>query len=275
MIAELRIKLGCAPAEEFSPAGMAFATTEVWLSSASVVKRFRGIGKLRTELAFYGDSAHHLPARTATALASCDAPPALWLTRLRGNIVAADPELQLPAVYRRAAESIAAFHRVPFADQDPVGLDDALELRFEGWFPRFAAVVPGELSDRAGKEWLKRQPLQQKGRTRTHRDYSDRNWLWDPGSDDPLGVIDFEQSRPDHPWVDLTRLWERDFHCREDLRRAFLTGYGGGADILRHPDFRTLALQHTIATIAWATETGDREYAALGKEALDRWFATL
>ncbi|MFT6399300.1 MAG: aminoglycoside phosphotransferase (APT) family kinase protein [Bradymonadia bacterium] len=197
----------------------------------------------------------------------------MWLTRLAGEVVAANARLRCPAVFRRAGEVIAAFHEVPFVDADSVSLDDALNLRFDGWYPRFAEVVSSELAAEVGRRWLRRAPTQIAERTRTHRDYSDRNWIWAAAMDEPLGVIDFEQSRPDHPWMDLTRLWERDFYGRPDLRLAFLQGYGLPHDVFRHPDFRTLGLQHSVATIAWATETRDSEYALVGRAALERWLS--
>ena len=271
MIDEVRRALGCPPTEAFEPMGLELATTDVWRSDQSVVKRMRSHGKLRNELEFYRKAASFLPARTAALLGHCREPlPCIRLSRLAGELVAATPGLQSATVYRTAAKAIRALHDAPYEDTDTLSLDDALDARFAGWFPRFRAVAPEELIASVTAYWLARPPLEFAKRCRTHRDYSDRNWLWHPESETPLGVFDFEQSRPDHPWMDATRLWERDFHGRSDLADAFLDGYGGPNDLLRHPDFRSLAVLHALATVAWSTETGDLEYAGTGAAALRR-----
>lgn len=251
---------------------MEFATTQVWLAADSVIKCTRGAAKLRMELDFYADGAEHLPARTSRVLGSTQNPPALWLSRLAGRTVAGCADLQTDHIYFHAGKAVAQLHSTAFEDADLLSLDDALNRRFDGWYPRFEAVTEPALAAAVRSAWIRRAPLELNTRTRTHRDYSDRNWLWEPSSDEPLGVIDFEQSRPDHPWMDLTRLWERDFYGRDDLKEAFLHGYGCGSRVLEHPDFRTLGIQHAIATVAWATETGDAEYASIGRTALARWF---
>lgn len=269
MRAGLRHALGIDRDESFRAADRAFATTDVWISDTSVVKRLRSHEKLRLERRFYRHDAVHLSARTATLVAHCERPePAIRLSLLPGRLVAGAPELRRPDVFRRAGDAIRALHAVPYHDEDAVPLDDALESRFRAWLPRFESVAATGLPGSARAWWRRRPPLELRCRTRTHRDYSDRNWLWSEREGEPLGVIDFEQSRPDHPWTDFTRLWERDFYGRPELRDAFVEGYGASPALLTHPDFRTLAFLHSLATIAWASEVGDHEYASTGTRAL-------
>lgn len=273
MNAELRRALELGD-ESLVAVGRALATTDVWMSDCSVVKRMRSHEKLRLETDFYREHAPFLSARTAALVAVCRKPfPAIRLTRLSGRLVATSHDLQTPRVYRRAGAALRGLHDSNFGDPDPIALDDALEARFEAWLPRFGAVASKALTARVIGWWSGRSPLELNTRTRAHRDYSDRNWLWDDAEAEPLGVIDFEQFRPDHPWTDFTRLWECEFHGRDDLCAAFLDGYGEAQQLLEHPDFRTLALLHSIATVAWATETGDCAYATIGRRALDSLLA--
>ena len=271
MIEQLRGPLSCGVEERFEVVGRELATTDVWRSAATVVKRMRGHEKLKNEVRFYREWAHLWPVRTASLLAECTKPaPAVRISRLAGELVASNTRLQTPIVYRTAAQAVRRLHLAPYEDGDAMSLDDALDARFGAWRPRFVKIATEAVVKSVDGMWSARPPLELATRTRTHRDYSDRNWLWDESAEVPLGVFDFEQSRPDHPWMDLTRLWERDFHGRADLRDAYIEGYGGPSDVLAHPDFRTLAVLHAMATVAWATESGDAEYAQIGANALAR-----
>ena len=155
--------------------------------------------------------------------------PKIALTALPGEPVA---ERDLGAARERALHESAGswlrrLHELPHDDDDPVGLADALRLRWSPvWEHDSDGLAPKDLRRWVGR--ILQAAVVDIGGTRVpcHRDFQPANWLADAAGE-WIGVIDFEHTRSDHPLADVARLAAYVWPHRPDLEAAFRAGYGG------------------------------------------------
>ena len=83
-------------------------------------------------------------------------------------------------------------------------------------------------------------------------------------------VVDFEHAHLDSPLLDMVKLWTEVWGARPDLEAAFFAGYGRTLTPQEHEQLRVLAAMHAMATVAWADEHADLQFAAAGRHALRR-----
>lgn len=197
------------------------------------------------------------------------APQALLLSARPGRGVdqLAPDDPRLVRAHAAAGAWLRRLHDLPFVDDDPVPLADALRMRLASWAQRqpdaFAPATLarlGGLLDAADWSGAPRRPC--------HGDFSPRNWLWDDAVG--LSVIDFEHAKPDAWVVDVHGLIDGPWRARPDLEAAFWDGYGGlptQADAARITAVRAL---YAVGTVAWGRAHGDGAFAAAGAEVLRR-----
>ena len=244
--------------------GNAHAASRVWRVAAgddvSYVKCASSLHKLRAERNALRDFAPYLRVSTPTVLQSSEAERGFRMTEVAGSLqMHAEPRAD---VFAAAGAALRRLHAAPLACGDTLPLDDAFEARFEAWYERGAARLPDDLAKRVRAAWSRRGVVEHT-RVACHRDYSARNWIWGSAG---LGVIDFEHARFDHPFVDLMRLWETD-RLASAPSRAFVKAWDPSFAV-GDPEFRAVALLHTLCTTVWATEQADATYAAVGLQAL-------
>jgi len=181
----------------------------------------------------------------------------MLLSRLPGTPPAADA---VPA-HAAAARWLRALHECPVEAIDPLPLSQALQLRVRAAL----AQAPADLPDRPRVQaaLAPERPFPSAERVWCHRDFTPRNWLWDPVQG--LGVVDLEHSRPDHPAWDLVKLITEVWPDQPQTRRAFLASYGPLPD----PDVVTrLCWLHGLQTYSWGRRQRDPETAGLGARIL-------
>jgi tRNA A-37 threonylcarbamoyl transferase component Bud32 len=171
---------------------------------------------------------------------------------------------ELAAIAREAGTLRRRFDEVPWPDDDPVPLSEAVAQRI-------AALLDGDVieTDLAAhvRAALRFDAFAGATRHFCHRDFAPHNWLVDRGR---LRCVDFGHARPDHPLVDLARalspVWGVP-HARAEL----IAGYGGLDDDAL-AQLAQLELVDAVATLAWARRHGDAALAdaAAAAAALDR-----
>jgi len=198
-------------------------------------------------------------------------PRGVVLTWERGALVA-DLEPSGPAAHdlrARAGAFLRALHDLPFADPDPVPLDEAYARRLAAWSERARGVVPDAVVADVGAALTEALPaLATLSRVRCHRDYTPRNWLAREGGE--LVVLDFEHARPDLGVADLERLWVGEWRREPALREAFLAGYGRDLTADEEETLRRVAALGGLTTVVWAREHADAAFEAHGWDVL-RW----
>ena len=88
-----------------------------------------------------------------------------------------------------------------------------------------------------------------------HGDFSPRNWLASEGTA-PLGVIDWEISRPGYFVEDFQRMMQDHWLNEPQLRDAFFTGYGRTPSDREWLQANQVLLIHAIISVPWAIDHG-------------------
>jgi hypothetical protein len=199
----------------------------------------------------------------------------LICTRLSGaSPSSAPPELaaltsispwNVKTIHRAAGRCLAALHRLPIVDRDPVPLADALAQRHRAWSrscadaldPRERRVVLDIAPSAALFDGATRVPC--------HRDFTPDNWLWDGRS---LGLVDFEHARLDLGLVDFAKLVVDSWDRRPDLEIAFFEGYGRRLSSRECTQLRSVVMLHGVASVAWGLRHRDAGFVEHGRRAL-------
>jgi hypothetical protein len=235
----------------------------------AVLKVHRQERKHRQERFALETWAASLPG-TPTLLAARDGQPSALLMSARPGVLVDAREHPRPTLLR-AHEAAGAWlrrlHRLPFVDQDPVPLPEALRARLDGWSRRAAGPLAAEtlrwVSTRVAEA-----DLSGARRVPCHRDFGPRNWLWDDTAG--LSVIDFEHARPDVWWVDVHRLVDEAWRADPGLEDAFWLSYGRRPDADERRLGDVLRLLYAVGTVAWGAEHGDARFEAQGRAVLQR-----
>ncbi|MQY28889.1 phosphotransferase [Nocardia aurantia] len=189
-----------------------------------IVKAHRHPQRHLNEVHAYQQWTPVIADRTPRLLTKIDDPPAIIVTALPGNPLAATP---LPpdrqqAAYLQAGALLAAWHTAEPADST-VDITTWLAERGDAWL-QLAEDILSANDRRTIRAHLRE--LAQLGPVPAapcHLDFTPRNLLYHDGI---VKVLDFEHSRIDLPARDLVRLAHRYWCHRPDLEAAFLTGYG-------------------------------------------------
>lgn len=179
--------------------------------------------------------------------------------------------VELEAIHRAAGRGLAALHRLPIVDVDPMPLAEALAQRHRAWSRSCAdALDPGEqrvVRDLGPSAALfvgaKRVPC--------HRDFTADNWLWDGEN---LGLVDFEHARLDLGVGDFAKLVVGSWDRSPALEFAFFEGYGRRLSVRECTQLRSAVVLHGAASVAWGLRHRDLDFVALGHRALalaDGW----
>jgi aminoglycoside phosphotransferase (APT) family kinase protein len=269
--------------------GSAHGPCRVWQVSGSgpgpgvVVKQFRNDRAFHQERHAYARWLPHLSEETAPLLGAFAAPVrALVLgvvpgRPLAGAVATSDSER---AAHERAGRFLRALHDLPETDRDPLPLATAISRRYAAWLARVRPTVDTATHARlAAFTALADDPALFAGAPRVpcHRDFTPGNWLVS-GADaderiinlDSFFVIDFEHAHLDTPLLDMVKLWTEVWGQRPDLEAAFFAGYGRTLEPHEHRQLSVLAAMHAMATVAWADEHADLQFAAAGRRALRR-----
>lgn len=103
----------------------------------------------------------------------------------------------------------------------------------------------------------------------THSDFSPRNWLINKsGETISPGLIDWERARPGYWLEDAARLVFDHWLKVPELRIAFFDGYGQSPTSAEDRQLNLICLSNALATVSWATEHGDFEFAEFGTRVL-------
>ena len=178
---------------------------------------------------------------------------------------------ELDLVHRAAGRCLAALHRQPAVDADPLPLAAALTRRHRAW----SRACADALNARERELVLDLAPstalFEGARRVPCHRDFTPDNWLWDGHS---LGLIDFEHARLDLALVDLAKLVVGSWDRRPALELAFFEGYGRRLSAKECTQLRSVVVLHGVASLAWGLRHHDLGFVAEGHRALalaDEW----
>ena len=154
--------------------------------------------------------------------------------------------------WHAAGQVLHAIHTLPFKDSDPLPLRAALGQRAEAALRQGEAWLPAPLRGRLCRRLAALDQLGDATRVICHRDFGPRNWLVAmPEERAPLGLIDFEEMHPDHPLVDLSRVFAAAPNPR--MMRAFAAGYGSQPEVA---DLELMQLLDTLRSLNWAAGRG-------------------
>ncbi len=184
---------------------------------------------------------------------------ALLLTNVHGGVITDSSK-----PWAAAGAFLAGMQALPVVDADPVPLPEAMRRRFDSWSREAAPHLSWEVLLDA-RQAFNTEVFVNSRRVLAHRDFQPQNWLWDGRK---LGVIDFEHARPDHPLVDVVKLFD---HVDESDRRfvAFQTGLGRGFSEAERAQLRVLRVLHGLACVGWGAREKDGDLVALGRRVLD------
>ncbi|HVH99274.1 MAG TPA: aminoglycoside phosphotransferase family protein [Enhygromyxa sp.] len=231
-----------------------------------VVKQFRSARAYEQEhralSRWFGAQERLGGARVPKLIAAAPELAALILERLPGTALDNDAEAA-PDVHRAAGRFLAALHQLPWVDDDPLPLADALVRRTGAWL-RQAPLEP-EQARVVERHGPRPELFSGARRVPCHRDFAPRNWLWDGGR---LSVLDFEHARSDLALVDMTKLCVGAWSQRPALAAAFFAGYGRSPSDLEREQLRALVVLHGVASLAWGHARDDVELITEGRRAL-------
>ncbi|PRP94257.1 phosphotransferase enzyme family protein [Enhygromyxa salina] len=276
VLAFMTAALGCprpvssAQLRALDPRGRVFAADVEAASGDAlgiVVKRFdsaRLFEQARRALAQWLGARGELGGARVPVLLAADASLRTIIT----TRVAGEPgPPALAEVHRAAGRCLAALHRLPIADDDPMPLADALAQRHRAWSRACAdALDPGEqqvVRDLAPSAAL----FDDAQRVPCHRDFTPDNWLWDGRT---LALVDFEHARHDLALVDLAKLVADSWATDPALELAFFEGYGRPLSARECTQLRSALMLHGVASLAWGLRHGDPSFVALGRRVLAR-----
>lgn len=218
------------------------------------------------ELAAYRNWVPAIAARAPRLIRADDATATLVLTAVPGVLgdEAALPPAAERAMHREAGALLRAFHGA--APAVPAsGFADGIARHFDRLRARAAGLVSarelGFVADCVAALADGPEPEL----TPCHRDYTARNWLVDAGR---VSVIDFEHARIDARVWDFLRLCHQRWPGRQDLREAFLAGYGRELTEAEDTLILRCGAYNALATVLWAREAGDRGFERTGRASL-------
>lgn len=288
LLARISDQVGCdSSALRWQFIGSTHGPCRVWQVSGPrpgvgvVVKQFRSDRAFAQERHAYERWIPHLPEETACLLGVFAAPVrALVLTQVPGHpLTTANAPLER-AAHKRAGDFLRALHTLPEPDADPLPLGAAISLRYAAWLARVQPATDAPTHARLAElSALANDPQLFAGARRVpcHRDFTPSNWLCSAGpldehtaTLDGFFVVDFEHAHLDSPLLDMVKLWTEVWGRRPDLEAAFFAGYGRTLDPHEQRQLGVLAAMHAMATVAWAEENADLQYAAAGRQALRR-----
>lgn len=162
-----------------------------------------------------------------------------------------------PETYERLGRRLAALHALPFEDDDPVPLADALASRARSW----SRGVPTDVGRRLVRAWDTELPAMT--RVPCHRDVA----FWNLRMGDELRLLDLGQARPDLFLFDLVKLYQAPL--RPDREDALWRGLGREREAWAGLLQRCLLL-HGVATWAWGARHGDARAVEQGRRILER-----
>jgi len=192
-----------------------------------------------------------------------------WSSRPRNS--SQDDELGIPL-----AEGLGRWRRLLDAldvPLDPMPMEAAIVSRREAWRARARGLVdPVTLEALADRVDASR--FVGARRSFCHRDLDPDNVIWPTmlhdGAQTPV-VLDFGQSRPDHPLVDAVRLEVAAFQGDVALLEAFLRAWRGcDLDADERARFESLLALELLGTWAWAARHGDEVFLRRAQEAWER-----
>lgn len=187
---------------------------------------------------------------------------------------------QRSSLLRQAGRFLRTLHDIPFADEDPMALGDAVLTRAHALQRRigeakvgFEYLSPNTMSGIVDNIGEVLTLLNQTKRVPCHRDFWRRNWIWRESTggtreDVRLGVIDFEHSRSDLLVFDFLKLWSDCWLANPDLEEPFWDGYGRLLSADERTLLRRCAAIHAVQTIVWGVEHQNMEFTAQGKQLL-------
>ncbi|MEM7288635.1 MAG: aminoglycoside phosphotransferase family protein [Actinomycetota bacterium] len=235
-------------------------------SGTCFVKRHRTVDHHRREVRAY----EHWVAGWADVprfLGSTPDPLAIAVSELPGisPLSAAMPELA--EVHRQAGAFSARLHDLPVHDDD-IALRDAVAQRTDAWLVRAVGMVEPATIDRVRAAIDEVLPLLDGWRRRAcHRDFTERNWLWDG---ERLAVFDFGLSRLDLALTDVERLWSSSWREHPELADAYWDGYGATPTSDEEAVLVAYGVLQALTTVVWSVDHADQAYEENGRERL-RW----
>ena len=200
-------------------------------------------------------------------VAHTDAPLAIAVSALDGVSGLDASPAELPELHRQAGAFIARLHAVP-VDDDDITLADALGRRTASWSARAVGVVDDTDIERVREGIHEILPLVDGwSRRRCHRDFTERNWMWDGRR---LSVFDFGAARLDLPLTDVERIWSSSWRRQPGLADAFWDGYGRRPTADEDAVLHAYGLLQAMTTVVWAVDHADAPFEAAGRDRL-RW----
>jgi Ser/Thr protein kinase RdoA (MazF antagonist) len=193
-----------------------------------IVKLHRSHDRHRQETNAYLNWTSAVRDVTPRLLAVSNNPPAIVLTVLPGQLLAdslLSPSAEAEA-HRQAGAILCKFHQAAPATDAP-NMTEWLPERAEFWLSRARNLLSARRQTEIRAHMRALKALGPLPAVPCHLDYTPRNLLcWTSQDKLNIGVIDFEHARRDLAARDLVRMATRVWPHREDLREAFLQGYG-------------------------------------------------
>ena len=223
-----------------------------------VIKRYQSAAGAGREHFAYTEWATQISAWTAPFYGRVEADPrALTLGYVTGETATFDAT---PAVFENIGRFARALHQLPYVDEDPLPLQQAVGRRLaalEDTEPGVARVV--EVVERL----IERAHFG--GRVPCHRDLAPWNWRVD-GED--VRVLDFGQSRADTWLMDVVKLAPQWSSVQEE---AFFSGYGRHLSESESWALIALVGLHGLGGVQWGRRH-DQQRPVMEGEAALRWF---
>lgn len=266
----------------FDFVGWPHAESQVWkiefkepsnFGQAAYLKIHRQPRKFQQETAAYRDWVPQLKQaanQSPQIIAESKELKAILLSSIEASVVSTLdlPVRELRDVYEQAGKYLHEFHSIEFTDED-IPVDEALEKRLHAWAERAKGLIDSADLSWVDREITKALPLlKDYRRVPCHRDFTPRNWLKDRSGQ--LYVIDFEHSRPDLFFLDLERMWSRDWADHPELAEAFWAGYQSRPTDQDMWLLNRCSALVAVSTIVWSIEHQDADFEAHGRRVLER-----
>jgi Phosphotransferase enzyme family len=171
--------------------------------------------------------------------------------------------------YRAAGAALACLHRIRPAEAPPMDLPASLANRLRAWVGKATQARLVSADERTlllrTADTIATTPLEA---APCHLDYQPQNWLIRPNG--RLIIIDFEHSRIDARIRDFARLAHRHWIGRDDLRDAFLDGYGQHLTSAEELLLGQFAAFEAVTALVRGTERADPNLIGHGRTVLTR-----